>query len=120
MMNRNVSTMEDKANLSATDGEGMITLSRLERDILLADATAVNEELESLSQSRNADYVMQILERDLQSVGIKCSWSKNAALSLQAEGNDLIYSAKLGNEVSSAADLQLVVGQALLLRMKRK
>ncbi len=89
LMNRNVSTLEDKANLSINDSESMSTLSRLERDIVLADPEGINEELQSLSDRNNAIVVMQILEKDLQSIGIECSWTRNANGSLSLPADEL-------------------------------
>lgn len=89
LMNRNVSTLEDKANLSINDFESMTTLSRLERDIVLIDPKGINEELQSLSDCNNAIVVMQILEKDLQSIGIECSWTRNANGSLSLPADEL-------------------------------
>ncbi|MBX9879535.1 MAG: hypothetical protein K2Y22_13825 [Candidatus Obscuribacterales bacterium] len=114
-MNRNVFTLEDKANLSVSDSESMSVLSRLERDIILADADGIQEELQSLTSRDNAAYVMRILERDLESIGINCSWTKNSTLSLQAKGADLVFRAERGAHSNSPDDLKMIVGKAISL-----
>ncbi len=114
-MNRNVFTLEDKANLSINDSESMGVLSRLERDIVLADAAGIQEELQSLTSRDNAAYVMQILERDLESIGINCSWNKNSTLSLQAKGADLVFRVEPGDKSNSPDNLKMIVGNALSL-----
>lgn len=114
-MNRNVFTLEDKANLSVSDSESMSVLSRLERDIVFADAEGIREELQSLTSRGNAAYVMHILQRDLESIGINCSWSKNSTLRLQAKGADLVFRAELGDQSNSPDNLKTIVGKALSL-----
>lgn len=118
LLNRNVGTLEDKANLSVKDRESMDTLSRLERDIVLADPEGIREELETLSSKENALYVMQILERDLESIGINCSWGKNSTLTLGVEGKELVFRAEanrdaLQDENPQQEVLQEIIGKAL-------
>lgn len=115
-MNRNVSTLEDKATLSINDGESMSALSRLERDIVLADSKGISDELQSLTSNDNAAYVMQILERDLESIGINCSWTQNSTLNLRAA--DVIFRAQPDSS-DSPENLKSIIGKALsLTRLK--